>query len=108
MRRLTTRLVCGLIVLASGPLAAQQRASPASDSLAKGLLAERRGNYAEAARLFSATLAENIAVARSNATAVLPWEPSSAEQSSPAGQENVDERLCRSKDQQACGGVAAE
>ena len=61
MRRLTSWLVCGLIVLASGPLAAQQRTSPASDSLAKGLLAERRGNYAEAARLFSATLAQRPA-----------------------------------------------
>ena len=61
MRWLTPPLACVLIVLASGPVAAQQRPSPASDSLAKGLLAERRGNYAEAARLFSATLAQRPA-----------------------------------------------
>ena len=39
------------------PVPAQRAAQPASDSLAKGLLAERRGNYADAARLFSAALA---------------------------------------------------
>lgn len=43
--------------LLAGPMAAQQASVPANDSLSKGLLAERRGSYVDAARLFAATLA---------------------------------------------------
>lgn len=46
---------CGALL--AMPLLAQQASVPASDSLSKGLLAERRGSYADAARLFAVTLA---------------------------------------------------
>ncbi|MES2303908.1 MAG: hypothetical protein V4558_00270 [Gemmatimonadota bacterium] len=53
--------LCCVGVLLTSPLAAQQVTTPPTDSLSKGLLAERRGNYAEAARLFNATLAQRPA-----------------------------------------------
>ena len=61
MTRRALGIVCGMAAFLAGPLLAQQVSLPANDSLAKGLLAERRGNAADAARLFTATLAQRRA-----------------------------------------------